>query len=182
MKILAIDLDSQGGFVVYETNLRQMWCDWLTLPQSARKGEMPAQFWGRRFDRMVDILTQYSSDAVLFETSDWHRPIAGLSENQRMAIEAQNRNVARALGRLEGLLVSACRVMKVPVEAVAVHAAKKAAVKNGNATKKMILDWARREYPSLGNWGDPKMQTIADALSVLRFRLLQSDPLLEMRK
>lgn len=182
---LACDLDSRGGFVAAD-NLSAIQYGWLELPQTARKGESFAGFWLRRVDRLVTILRTHNPKIVAFEVSDWHRGVPPDAPiGARLAIEAQNRTVARGLGRLELAMICACRIAGIAdanIIIAPVHDVKKVVCRNGNAPKQKILDFARLRFPNLLDWGNPKSQTIADALSVLVWLLSKADPLVMMRR
>ncbi len=168
----------------------QLKADWLRLPLYRRKDENDAVWYGRQLDRLVEILVAERPGIAMFEQTDWFRGVpakAGL--NQRMMVASENRLVAKALGRLVGLAVGACRIAGVPMLTANVHEVKSAFTAgitskhgNGNATKDDVYRIAMTRFPILAwNDGQKKMQSIADACAVLYYAVIKDDPMFHMK-
>jgi hypothetical protein len=120
---------------------------------------------GRRYQSIKHLLESFPGlGTCYYEATDWHLgEKRGESVSARMLRENRNRTVARALGRIEALIESACVELGVRAVQITVHEAKRAATGNGNAGKEMVAEHVLNSFPQLKG----QSQDTLDAVSVM---------------
>ena len=164
MPDIALDLGTKMGYVVFDGS-KLLKYGAPVLPSGA-KGEVSVI--GRRYEKIFKLLSEQQTEFGLatcyYEATDWHLgEKRGETLGARLERESRNRIVARALGRIEGLIESACFVLKIKAIQITVHEAKKATTGNGNAGKDEVAAQVLTLYPSLKG----QTQDTLDAVSVM---------------
>jgi hypothetical protein len=199
---VAIDLDSNGSFVILDTDGALIEYGGLKIPAQPRKGESDSAFRGRKYAALKDIVRHGKEVAanlgvnltqVFSEESDWHRPIyPGCGKPYHTSdlqagsiIDKQNRMVSRALGRLEGYIHSACIELCVEYTPIPVHEAKYAITSiagKKDVSKKAVQRVVMGLCPQITTVEPTSLrESVCDAFAVGIAGLGRSDPLIPMR-
>lgn len=171
---IALDLGTKMGFVTFNGPKLLKWGA-PRLPTGAL-GDVSVI--GRRYEKIHKLLdeqkTLFGLETCYYEATDWHLgDKRGETDGARLQRESQNRIVARALGRIEGLIESACFVLRLKAVQVTVHEAKRATTGNGNAGKELVAQQVLALYPQLSG----ETQDTLDAVSVMIAVLAGKTPL-----
>lgn len=185
MNFLAIDLDARGSYVIGNDDGTLVAFGPLAMPQKQRDEETFFHFLRRRvfaLAKIIKLAKRYGVKTIFVEHTDWALPVYG----QRARINAwQNRKVAFALGRLEGMLFAIATIRRIEYVLIGVRAAKYAVThisgKKGvkkEHVQRIVLSF----YPQLDQVKpDDLKQSCCDAMSVLWAGLLVLDPLFYLR-